>query len=197
MKEIIKEKSDDEIEEIKPYGYFEQVLVKKIQHYYLSEYIAVPKTYIEMIHNISIASIDETIIIHINNGGGNLNAGIQLINAMKHSKAHIICSLEGKAYSLASLIFLAGDEFLLHSNSLLMIHDFSGMTLGKGNEQKSELAATLKWFEILARDYYVPFISEKELKEILNGKDMWLQTNDIRKRLNKMVKIIQEEKNKK
>ncbi len=191
----MKAEVDEEVEvEIKPYEYFEQILTTKIQHYYLSGYIEDPVNYIKMIYGITTASHGETIIIHLNTPGGDLSTGIQLINAMKFSQGHIVCSLEGEAYSLGSLIFLAADEFIIHDNSTMMIHNFSGGIYGKGNEQVSQLEATIKWFDTLARDYYLPFITEKELNTILKGEDLWLQTEDIRTRIVKMVKTIRKER---
>ena len=191
----MKAEVEEELElEVKPYEHFEQMLVTKVQHYYLSGFIDIPSSYVKMIHSIMTATPSETIIIHLNTAGGDLSTGIQLINAMKFSEGHVICSLEGEAYSLGSLIFLAADEFLVHDNSTMMIHNFSGGIYGKGNEQVQQLEATIKWFNTLARDYYLPFISDKELGDILKGEDLWLQTDDIRKRLVKMVKTIQKER---
>jgi len=182
---------EEEVVEIKPYEHFEQIFAKKVQHYYLSGYIDIPSAYVDMIHKIRTAAPEDDIIIHLNTVGGDLSTGIQLINAMKYSEAHTICSLEGEAYSLGSLIFLAADEFAIHDNSIMMIHNFSGNIYGKGNEQVSQLEATIKWFNTLAHKFYIPFISEEELTNILKGEDLWLQSDEIRKRLNKMVKILQ------
>ncbi len=186
--------TEEELEiEIKPYAYYEQQFAQKTHHYYLSGYIESPAAYVDMIHKIRTAGLDEIIIIHLNTPGGDLSTGVQLINAIKYSDAHVICSLEGEACSLGSLIFLAGDEFLTHDNSIMMIHNYSGGTYGKGNEQVLELAATIKWFNSLAHSYYVPFISEDELVSVLKGEDLWLQSDDIRKRLVRMVKIMQKD----
>lgn len=182
---------EEKKEDTKPYEYFEQIITKKIQHYYLSGYIEEPANYVKMIYNITTATPAETIIIHLNTPGGVLSTGIQLINAMQFSQGHIVCSLEGEADSLGSLIFLAADEFIIHDNSTMMIHNFTGGTYGKGNEQVSQLEANIKWFDKLARDYYLPFITEKELGNILKDEDLWLQTKDIRNRIIKMVKTIQ------
>jgi ATP-dependent protease ClpP protease subunit len=184
---------EEETTEVKPYEYYEQILVKKVQHFYLSGIIEAPTAYVDMIHKINTATPDDVIYLHLNTQGGDLSTGIQLINAMKCSPAHIICSLEGEAYSLGSMIFLAGDEFLTHENSIMMIHNFSGGIYGKGNEQVSQLEATIKWFHALAKKYYIPFLSETELDGILKGEDLWLQADDVRKRLNKMIKIMQKE----
>lgn len=185
----------DEEEEtvVKPFQYYEQAMMKKIHHFYLCGSIEAPPAYVEMIHKIGTAGPDELIYIHLNTPGGDLTTGLQLVNTMRSSQAHVICSLEGEACSLGSLIFLAGDEFLIHENTTMMIHNFSGGTYGKGNEQVQQLEATIKWFKKLASDYYVPFISDDELAAILRGEDLWLQAEDIRKRLNKMIKIRQKE----
>lgn len=179
--------------EVKPYEYYEQSLVQKVHHFYLSGPIEAPSAYIDMIHKFHVAVQDETFLIHLNTQGGDLSAGIQIINAMKTTAAHVVCSLEGEAYSLSSIIFLAADEFLIHENSLMMIHNFTGGIYGKGNEQASQLEATIKWFSNLARKYYIPFVTEDELKAILKGEDLWLQADDIRKRLNRMIKVKQKE----
>lgn len=192
MKKIEAGEEEEEVV-VRPYEYFEQVYTKKVQHYYLSAYVDVPTAFIDMIHKIRTAPAEDDIIIHLNTVGGDLATGVQLINAMKYSDAHVICSLEGEAYSLGSLIFLAGDEFVIHDNSIMMIHNFSGGIYGKGNEQVSQLEATIKWFNTLAHKFYIPFISEEELTSVLKGEDLWLQSDEIRKRLNKMVKIMRKE----
>jgi len=181
-----KTSAEEELEpEVKPYMYYEQSYLQKTHHYYLSGYIESPHAYVDMIHKIRTAPQEETVVIHLNTPGGDLSTGVQLINAMKYSDAHVICSLEGEACSLGSLIFLAADEFITHDNSIMMN--------GKGNEQVSELAATIKWFNSLAYSYYVPFISEDELAAVLKGGDLWLQSDDIRKRLIKMIKTLNTE----
>jgi len=184
---------EDDEPDVKPYNFYEQLMQRRILHFYISGIIDIPSVYVDMLHKINTASPDDTIYLHLNTQGGDLSTGIQLINAMKCSPAHVVCSLEGEAYSLGSMIFLAGDEFLTHENSMLMIHNFSGGTYGKGNEQVSQLDATIKWFKSLAHDYYVPFISEAELEDVLNGKDLWLQSADVRKRLVNMIKIQHKE----
>ena len=107
---------------------------------------------------------------------------------MLSTQAHVTVAIEANCHSLGTLIFLAADEFIVHDNCLMMIHNFSGGTFGKGNEQHSQLEAQIKWFSTLAKKLYVPFLSEDEFDRILRGEDIWLQSDDIRKRLEKMVK---------
>lgn len=186
-------KDKDDLLENAPFTYFEQIVVSKIHHYYLSEAIGEPGEYAELIHRIKTSAPNEVIYLHLNTPGGRLDTGVQLINAMQTSDAHVICSLESEAHSLGTLIFLAADEFIVHDNCMMMFHNYSGGMWGKGNEQVAQLAATVTWFESLARRVYLPFLSEEELTKILHGEDLWLQTDDIRTRLTKMVKIMQKE----
>jgi len=184
---------DEEDELTKPFHYYEQAVMRKVHHFYLSGPIREPQAYVDMFHKMGTATEEDLVYIHLNTPGGDLTTGVQMVNTMRYSSAHIVCSLEGEACSLGSLIFLAADEFLVHENSMMMIHNFSSGTYGKGNEQYQQLEATIKWFKKMAFDYYVPFITDDELSAILRGEDLWLQADEIRKRLNKMIKIKQKE----
>jgi ATP-dependent protease ClpP protease subunit len=119
-----------------------------------------------------------------------LDTGIQIINAMQASKAHIITSIEANCHSLGTLIFLSGDEMVVNDNTLMMLHNFSSMTLGKGNEQHSQLEAQIKWFNTLASKLYIPFLSKIEFERVIKGEDIWLQSDEIKQRLKLMVKSL-------
>ncbi len=186
---------EEELEstDCKVYTYYEQVHAQRTHHFYISGEIEGAASYVDMIHKIRSATADEIVTIHLNTPGGDVSAGVQIINAMKFSEARIICSLEGEACSLGSMILLAADEFIIHDNTVVMIHNYTGGTYGKGHEQVSELTATIKWFSALAYTYYVPFISVEELENVLGGDDLWLQADEVRERLEQMVQIMQKE----
>lgn len=187
-------KSEDdgsEVIEFKPYQYYEQQVVRRIHHFYISQAFIDPVHYIDMIHRIRSAGPEDIVHLHLNTPGGHLDTGIQLINAMRSSEAHIVCSLEGEAHSLGTLIFLAADEFIVHDNCIMMFHNYSGGVWGKGNEQVARLEATIKWFNELAWTLYIPFLDEDELERILRGEDLWMQTGEIRERLTNMVAIME------
>lgn len=178
---------DDEVR-IKPYEYFEQNLTNKIHHFYLSGEIGEPHQYVKMIHTILSAPAHDTIYIHLNTPGGYLHTGVQMINAMKNTEATVICSLEGEAHSLGSLIFLAADQFIVHDNTTLMIHNFSGAIYGKGKEAEMQMNASLEWFSDIGDKYYIPFLTKKEFDGVVNDTDIWLHADEVRERLEKMIK---------
>lgn len=182
-------------EKKKPYKHFEQTFQFQHIHFYLSEEIGEPDAYAEMIHRILMANPNDIIFIHLNISGGRLDTGIQLINAMQNSQAKIVTILDGMAYSLGTLIFLAGDEMMVNDHCIVMFHNFRGGVVGKGHEITSQLEATVKWFTEMAKQIYIPFLSEEEFNRMLKGEDFWMRSNEIRNRLEKMIKIQNEQAN--
>lgn len=176
--------------EKKPYRQYDQTFATQHTHYYLSKGIGEPEGYVDMIYRITHASPNDVIFIHLNTPGGQIDTGVQLINAMKNSQAKIVTVLESTAYSLGTLIFLSGDEMVVNEHCMMMFHNFNGGLIGKGNELVSELEATVKWFAALAEDIYIPFLTREEYERIVRGEDMWMQTPEIKVRLERMVKVL-------
>lgn len=180
--------------EIKPYQYYEQQMIRKIHHFYINQVVEQPTHYVHMIHIIKTANPEDIIHIHLNTPGGVLDTGVQLVNAMRSTEAHCVCSLEAKANSLGTLIFLAADEFIVHDNCVMMFHNYSGGVFGKAHEQVAELEATNKWFNAIAYDIYVPFLTDDEFNRIVEGGDLWVHSDEIRERLTNMVQMMEAER---
>lgn len=177
----------------RPYHQYEQAFAIKQVHFYISKPVGAADDYVDMIHYIATAGEHETIYIHLNTPGGHLDTGVQLINAMRNSPARIVTMLEGQAFSLGTLILLAGDEIIINDNCMMMFHNFSSGLIGKGNEMLAELNASVEWVDTLARDIYIPFLSEEEYDRIRSGEDKWMQSGEIKKRLVKMMKTLEKQ----
>lgn len=179
--------------EKKPYKQYDQTFASQHVHFYLSKEIGAAEGYTDMVHRILTASPADVIFIHLNTPGGHIDTGVQIINAIRNSQAKVVTILESVAYSLGTLIFLAGDEMVVNENCMMMFHNFNGGLSGKGNELVSELQATVEWFAAIAKDLYIPFMSEDEFNRIVKGEDMWMQTPEIKRRLENMIKIMMAE----
>jgi ATP-dependent protease ClpP protease subunit len=152
--------------------------------FYLSTPILEPGLYTDMIHTIRTASIEDVIYVCLNTPGGRLDTGIQILNAMRSSQAVIITVLEAEASSMGSILFLAADQHIVHDNCRMMFHDFSGGAGGgKGNEQFKELTNTLQLYNKLLKSICVPFLTNDEVDGIIEGKDYWMDSDEIRERL--------------
>lgn len=71
--------------------------------------------------------------VYINSYGGEVAEGLAIYNALKRHKAKVTTYCDGFACSIASVIFMAGDERIMNESSLLMIHN--AWTFAEGNAQ--------------------------------------------------------------
>ena len=181
-------------EERKPWYYSEQQFIRRVHHFYLSSPFDEPIHYVEMMHLIRTAGAEDTIYLHLNTPGGNLTTGAQLISAIQSTQAHVIAAAEGEVCSLGTIIFFAADEFVVHDNCLMMFHNFSSSTWGKGHEQQAQLEALVEYFGDLAQRLYLPFLSAGEIDRIARGEDLWMQSEEVKARLNNMVTNMDREK---
>ena len=65
----------------------------------------------------------DTINVYINSYGGEVAEGLAIYNSLKRHKAKVKTYCDGFACSIASVIFMAGDERIMSTASLLMIHN--------------------------------------------------------------------------
>lgn len=153
--------------------------------YYISGELIEPQYYTELYYTLRTATDTDLIYIHLNSPGGDFNTGLQIINNIAASEAKVVTVLEARAYSMAAMIFLSGDELFVHDNCQLMLHTYSGVFSGKGNEQQAEVAAVGKWFEKVMRRICARVLSDTELDSIIKGSDFWMDSDEIRRRLSR------------
>ena len=154
--------------------------------YYLCGDILEPQYYTELFYTLRTASDTDLIYLHLNSSGGDFNTGLQIINNILASEARVATILEARAFSMAALIFLCGDKLIVHDNCQLMFHIYSGSFAGKGNEQQAEIIAVSNWFQKVMERICIPFLSEGEISKILKGSDVWMDSDEIRRRLTRM-----------
>ena len=166
---------------------YEQQLPVREVSYYLCGEIFEPQYYTELFYTLRTAREGDIVYLHLNSSGGDFNTGLQIINNIAASAATVVTLLEARAYSMAALIFLAGDKLVVHDNCQLMFHIYSGYFAGKGNEQQAEAIAVGNWFEKVMARICTPFLSETEIGRILKGSDLWLDSDEISRRLARVL----------
>lgn len=154
--------------------------------YYLSGSILQSNFYNELFYTLRTATETDLIYLHLNTCGGDFDTGLQIINNMSASNAHVVAVLEARAYSMGAFIFLAADEMVVHDNCQLLFHSYSGVFSGKGNEQQAQGLALANWFEKFMERICQPFLTVNEIKGILKGADMWMDSDEIRRRMARM-----------
>ena len=153
--------------------------------FYLVGEITTPDDYVDWFEIIRNATENDIVKIHINSPGGNLFTAVQFMRVMGESQARIIASVEGACMSAATMVFLSADGFEISEHSMFMFHNYSGGTIGKGGEMYDNIMYERKWSDKFMRSIYDGFLTDTEIKSMLENKDIWMEPEEVFKRLNK------------
>lgn len=158
---------------------------------YLTGEIESPDEYTDVFEGIRMAGPSDVIKIHINSPGGDLFTAIQFMRVLKETEAKVITSVEGACMSAATLIFLAADQFEISDHSVFMFHNYSTFMYGKGGELFDGIMHDRKWSENLLKTEYEGFLNTDEVEAVLNGKDIWLDSDEALMRLKRFAELQQ------
>ena len=162
----------------------------KISEYYLSGNIESPEEYTDWFDHIRNLSKNDIVRLHINSYGGDLFTAIQFMRVLQETEAQVVCSVEGACMSAATMIFLQADSFEVSAHSVFMFHNYSGGTFGKGGEMFEQLQHERTWSEKLMNEVYVDFLNPKEITAMLDNKDIWMDGDEVIKRLKSKAKKV-------
>lgn len=154
-----------------------------IHTYYLSGEVESPEEYIEWFDQIRNAGENDVVKIHINSPGGDLFTAIQFLRVVAECQAHVVTSVEGACMSAATLVFINADSYEVSPHSVFMFHNYSSAMYGKGGELYDGIVHERKWSERLLREVYEGFLTEEEIVAILDNKDIWMDGEEVAKRI--------------
>lgn len=96
----------------------------------------------------------QEIEVHLNSPGGNVWDGLAIYHTLSARRDDVVCIVDGVAASIASVIALAGRELRMPANSMMMIHDPSGIAFDCTAEEMRQMAEKLdKHADVLADIY--------------------------------------------
>ena len=112
--------------------------------------------------------------VYINSYGGEVGEGLAIYNSLKRHKAKIKTYCDGFACSIASVIFMAGDERIMSNASLLMVHNAWTWASGNANDFRKQ-ADDLDAITQASINAYMENvnITEEEVKAMLDN-ETWL-----------------------
>lgn len=92
----------------------------------------------ELVQKIEALKDVNEITVYINSYGGEVKDGVAIYNALKRHAAKIRTVCDGFACSIASVIFMAGDERVMNEASMLMIHNAWSIVAGNSSELRKQ-----------------------------------------------------------
>lgn len=117
--------------------------------------------------------------VHINSYGGEVAEGLAIYSALRRHKARVRTTCDGFACSIASVIFMAGDERLMSDASLLMIHNAWTSAIGVNAADLRKLADDMDTITSASKSAYMARVSitEDELTDLMDA-ETWISPSD-------------------
>lgn len=126
-----------------------------------------------------LAELDvDRITVGINSYGGDISEGLAIYNALKRHRAKVVTRCDGFACSIASVVFMAGDERVMSDPSMLMIHN--GWTCAVGNAKELRKAADdIEKLTEASVQIYLQSVSveEPELRRLMD-EETWIAADE-------------------
>lgn len=123
---------------------------------------------------LEAAKEEDDVEIHLQCNGGNMNATDALIHAMRKCPAHIHIIATGGCHSAATHILLEATSFELSDSFNACLHCGQDGAYGNANEYRIKSAFDAEFRVRKFKESYAGFLTEKEIDDMLNGADIWL-----------------------
>lgn len=163
--------------------YFESTRVNRCIKVHLDENIKEPRYYRTVLQGIDSLGEGDVVLLSINSYGGQLDGAIAIINAIQNTDADVHASIEGVAASAASLIALAAPSISVSPYATMMVHSATFGSFGKQSDVISHASFVDKQVRGLMNSVYKDFLTDKELEEVIMGKELWFDAEEIVRRL--------------
>jgi len=112
--------------------------------------------------------------VYINSYGGEVAEGVAIYNALKRHKAKVRTICDGFACSIASVIFMAGEERIMNEASMLMIHNAWTFAEGNAAELRKQAEDLDKITQLSIETYKSHSnLTEEEIVEMMNA-ETWI-----------------------
>lgn len=157
-----------------------------------------PRNYIPYFKVLEDAHEEDQIVFYFNSPGGDVSTLNLFLNALRRCKSKYILARVNYAASAAALLALYCDNIEFNTNATLMLHNYKGLFYGKGQEIKADFEHSNKKFEDMLKYICRKILTDKEIEELINGKDFYFSGEEAVKRLKARAnEKIKEDKKKK
>lgn len=162
--------------------------------FYLFGEIAHSEEYSQLLNYIMSLDENDTFRIFVDCEGGDVFSTLAIIRAMRLTKAHTHVVVTGQCSSSVTMLFLQANTYEVEPHCVFMFHNYSGEREGKGGELYDNIVFERKWSEKLLKTVYEGFLSEAEILQILNNKDIWMGADEVLERMGRRARYLSAKK---
>ena len=155
--------------------------------------IEAPEEYIEVNNLLNSVGEGYNINFFINSNGGLVETGIELAYMVQESRANTTAIITHECCSSATYLFMKSKNHVVYDCAYMLIHSFATSYDHTSITRINKLITKdLEFNSIILNNIYGGFLTKKEIKEVSEGREMYMYAPEIRKRIEK----IKEERNK-
>lgn len=163
---------------------------------YLQDTIEAYKATQNIVQVLGDADKGDTVLFHLAGYGGSVESGERIINAVTATKALVTMQVEAPVYSMHAFIAVSGNKLVIQPFTYMMFHNSSainvdcsqaeGIDRNETNEQhcihyvNAHLSNVYKFIYERAT-----ILTPEEKQEILDGKDVYINANQVLERQQK------------
>lgn len=159
------------------------IAVKQQHNIYLTGPIGEVEQHIDRIEMIRTAPPDDIIRLIINTPGGHVTTMISYMQAIKESKATVICHAEGQVASAGTFIWLCGHQHSIADYTEFMFHNMQYGSGGDAANVETQVKFYSEWAKELRESVYEGLLTKDELMIIANAGEVYLSTKQVSERL--------------
>lgn len=117
---------------------------------------------------------DTDITVRINSAGGYVYDGVAIYNALMGHKGKVTVVVDAFAGSAASVIAMAGEDRIMRTGSMLMIHDPASVTYGNADDHEAAVGFLNKLGDLMAEIYAERTGDDPDTIRADMRKEVWL-----------------------
>lgn len=133
-----------------------------------------PKQFADLVHVLEQASENDHVRINLTTVGGQLNAVLPLLGAMKETLAHVHVHIVSDTASAGTFIAMKADTVSINDYVTFMCHNVSFGSGGQGNIVHDHVNYTVKSSSELIKAMYKGFFTPSEIERMLSGKEFYM-----------------------
>lgn len=133
-------------------------------------------------------SENDELEFRISSPGGDMNGLIALLDVINTTEANVTAVIAGESHSAASMLAVSCPNVVVSPYATMLVHNASlGAGRAKAYDLKQYVVHTTEFCNNLFRDVYTGFLSEDEVEEVIQGKELWMGADEISERLEQMM----------
>jgi len=141
-------------------------------------------SYYRNIHQrLACCTENDEVEFTINSVGGNLFGLVSLLEAIRTTPAQVKANIVGECHSAASILALNCPVVSVSPYASMLVHSMSYGSAGKAADIRGHVMHSSRYAEELLRETYEHFLTEQEISEVLEGREIWMNAQEIEQRL--------------